>query len=181
VPSSTAGARSAAGAAIKRATDAGTVALSADGQHVAVEGATHQGLALGPEHARSTSAAIRRVVEAARTGQPLVPQGRRRSPARRPMAGRRPMRNDSMPPPHTPHMTCAPRPHRVALVAVAAPAVLGATSAEASASGSPEIPVSGVVATVIDLVLPSDAVPLRPGAGSPTVPAHQGVGAAGGG
>ena len=73
VLSSTAGARSAAEAATKLAMDAEMAALSADGQHVVVEGATHLGLALEPEHARATSAAIRRVVEAARTGQPLTP------------------------------------------------------------------------------------------------------------
>ena len=73
VLSSTVGARSAAEAATKLAMDAEVAALSADGQHVVVEGATHLGLALEPEHARATSAAIRRVVEAARTGQPLTP------------------------------------------------------------------------------------------------------------
>ena len=73
VLSSTVGARSAAEAATKLAMDAEVAALSADGRHVVVEGATHVGLALEPEHARATSAAIRRVVEAARTGQPLPP------------------------------------------------------------------------------------------------------------
>jgi pimeloyl-ACP methyl ester carboxylesterase len=73
VLSSTAGARSAAEAATKLAMDAEMAALSADGRHVVVEGATHLGLALEPEHARATSAAIRRVVESVRTGQPLPP------------------------------------------------------------------------------------------------------------
>jgi hypothetical protein len=70
VLSSTAGARSAAEAATKLAMDAEMVALSADGQHVVVERATHLGLALDPEHERATSAAIRRVVEAARRAAP---------------------------------------------------------------------------------------------------------------
>jgi pimeloyl-ACP methyl ester carboxylesterase len=73
VLSSTVGAHTAEAAAIKLAMDAELAALSADGQHVVVEGATHLGLALNPEHARATSAAIRRVVEAARAGQPLTP------------------------------------------------------------------------------------------------------------
>jgi len=73
VVSSTAGAGSAAEAAIKLAMDAELAALSADSEHVVVEGATHMGLALDPEHARATGAAIRRVVTAARAGQPLTP------------------------------------------------------------------------------------------------------------
>jgi pimeloyl-ACP methyl ester carboxylesterase len=46
--------------------------LSSNSSHRLVDGATHMSLTLKQEHAQQTSAAILQVVEAARTGQPLV-------------------------------------------------------------------------------------------------------------
>jgi pimeloyl-ACP methyl ester carboxylesterase len=45
--------------------------LSANSTHTTVRGATHEGLVSRPEHARVVADAVRRVVEAARTEQPL--------------------------------------------------------------------------------------------------------------
>jgi pimeloyl-ACP methyl ester carboxylesterase len=50
---------------IKRQLDADIAALSSNGQHRIVEGATHSGLASNPAHAAFTIAAIREVVKAA--------------------------------------------------------------------------------------------------------------------
>jgi pimeloyl-ACP methyl ester carboxylesterase len=44
---------------------------SSNGLHRVVDGATHMSLALGQEHAQATTAVIRQVLEAARTGAPL--------------------------------------------------------------------------------------------------------------
>jgi pimeloyl-ACP methyl ester carboxylesterase len=47
--------------------------LSANSTHTTVQGATHEGLVSRREHARVVAGAIRRVVEAARTGRRLTP------------------------------------------------------------------------------------------------------------
>ena len=49
-------------------------ALSTNSQHVTVEGATHYTLISKPEYAAIVTDAIRQVIEAARTGQPLDQQ-----------------------------------------------------------------------------------------------------------
>jgi len=46
-------------------------ALSTNSLHITVDGATHASLAFNPEHAQGVSAAILKVVEAVRSGQPL--------------------------------------------------------------------------------------------------------------
>jgi hypothetical protein len=49
-------------------------ALSSNGQHRPVEGATHQGLVTTLEHAAITSQGIRDVVQAVRSGQSVAPR-----------------------------------------------------------------------------------------------------------
>jgi pimeloyl-ACP methyl ester carboxylesterase len=56
---------------IKLQLDADVAALSSEGTHVVVQGATHSGLAATPEHARLTATAIHRVVDAVRGGEPI--------------------------------------------------------------------------------------------------------------
>jgi hypothetical protein len=45
--------------------------LSSNSREVQVTGATHTGLAVNPDHASVMSGAIRRLLDAARKGQPL--------------------------------------------------------------------------------------------------------------
>jgi hypothetical protein len=71
VVTSTEGTASMEEAEIKRAIYTDLAMLSSNSRQVVVEGATHTGLTLNPEHAQMTSAAIRWVVDAVRTGQPL--------------------------------------------------------------------------------------------------------------
>ena len=72
VVTSTEGAASVEQAEIKRAIYTDMARLSSNSRQVVVEGATHTGLTLSPEHAEMTSAAIRQVVDVVRTGQPLA-------------------------------------------------------------------------------------------------------------
>ena len=72
VVTSTEGAASVEQAEIKRAIYTDMARLSSNSRQVVVEGATHTGLTLNPEHAQMTSAAIRQVVDVVRTGQPLA-------------------------------------------------------------------------------------------------------------
>jgi hypothetical protein len=76
VVSSTEGAPSAAAAAKGLALQADLATPSSDSAHLIVPGATHAGLAHDPERARSTSAAVLRVVEAVRTGAAVGPAPR---------------------------------------------------------------------------------------------------------
>jgi pimeloyl-ACP methyl ester carboxylesterase len=71
VLSSTEGAPSPAAARIKHDMDDELAALSTNGQHQVVDGATHQGLVTNPVYAAITSQAIREVVEAVRSGKSL--------------------------------------------------------------------------------------------------------------
>ncbi len=71
--SSTEGASSEADARVKLAMDAGIASLSSNGVHVVVDGATHTGLALNPEHARLTAEHVLRVVRLVHHGQSLTP------------------------------------------------------------------------------------------------------------
>jgi hypothetical protein len=71
VVTSTEGAASVEEAEIKRAIYTDMATLSSNSRQVVVEGATHTGLTVNPEHAQVTSAAIRQVVDAVRSGQPL--------------------------------------------------------------------------------------------------------------
>jgi hypothetical protein len=72
VLSSTDGAPSPAAARIKHAMDDEQAALSTNGVHQPIAGATHQGLVTTPAHAAVTSQAIKGVVEAVRSGQPIA-------------------------------------------------------------------------------------------------------------
>ena len=65
------GALSPEAAAIKQQLEDELAALSTNSVQQVVEGATHMGFATRPEHAAITSQAIRRVVDAVRSGQPL--------------------------------------------------------------------------------------------------------------
>ena len=47
-------------------------ALSSNSQHITVQGATHENLVSSQEHAKVVTDAILRVVEAVRSGQPLL-------------------------------------------------------------------------------------------------------------
>jgi hypothetical protein len=58
-------------AAVLTALQAELPSLSSNSVHTTVRGATHEGLVSRPEHVLVVAHAIRRVVEAARTGQPL--------------------------------------------------------------------------------------------------------------
>jgi hypothetical protein len=75
VISSTEGAGSPRDIDIRRAMSAELVALSSNSGEVVVDGATHTGLAVNPDHARVTSQAIRQVLDAVRTGQPVLGKG----------------------------------------------------------------------------------------------------------
>jgi len=56
---------------VKSEMDAELAALSSNSRHVIVSGATHTGLAVNPEYAGVTSAAIREVIDAVRSGHSL--------------------------------------------------------------------------------------------------------------
>jgi pimeloyl-ACP methyl ester carboxylesterase len=70
------GAPSAEAAAIKQQLEDELAALSTNSVQQRVDGASHVGFATRPEHATITSRAIRRVVDAVRTGQPLSLEAR---------------------------------------------------------------------------------------------------------
>ncbi len=71
VLSATEGSGSPEEARIKRETHAEMAAISSDSRQIVVEGATHTGLAVNPDHASTTSAAIRQLVDAVRMGRLL--------------------------------------------------------------------------------------------------------------
>jgi len=63
-------------AKIKQQLEDEMAALSTNSQQQLVEGASHMGFATRPEHAAITTQAIRRVVDAVRSGQPITTSAR---------------------------------------------------------------------------------------------------------